>query len=52
MEGVSTALTGAMTTLQGQVLGAMAIIVPIALVLFGAVYLIRWGKKGFKAAAN
>ena len=52
MEGITTALTTAFTSIQGDILGILAAVVPVAIVLFGGLYAVRWGKKAFQAAAN
>lgn len=51
MTSITSALTTAFGTVQSDVLGILAAVVPVAIVLFGALYAIKWAKKGFKAAS-
>lgn len=47
-----TAMTGALTTLQGTLVSGVAAIAPIALVVTGAVLLWKFGVRFFKSLAK
>lgn len=52
MEEIVTAFTTGLTTLQGEVLDVIAAIIPIALVIAGAVFAVRKGLSWFKSLAR
>lgn len=52
MEGIITALTTGLTTAQGNIMDAMAAVVPLAVVILGAFMAIRYAIKAFKATAK
>lgn len=52
MEDIVTAFTTGLTTLQGDVLDVIGAIIPIALVIAGAVFAVRKGLSWFKSLAR
>ena len=52
MEDIVTAFTTGLTTLKGDVLDVIAAIIPIALVIAGAVFAVRKGLSWFKSLAR
>lgn len=52
METITTAFTTGLTSLQGDVLGVIAAIIPIALAIAGAVFAVRKGMSWFKSLAK
>lgn len=51
MEAIVTALTTGLTTAQGEILDAIAAVVPLAAVVLGAFLAIRYAIKAFKVVA-
>lgn len=49
---ITQAASTALTTLQGDALNMIATVVPLGLVIMGAVMVIRIGIKTFKAVSN
>lgn len=52
MQTILTAFTTGLTTLQSDVLSVIAAIIPIALVIAGAVFAVRKGLSWFKSLAR
>jgi hypothetical protein len=52
MQDVITAFTTGLTALKGDVLEVIAAIIPIALVIAGAVFAVRKGLSWFKSLAR
>lgn len=52
MEAVTTAFTTGLTSLQGDLLGILAAIVPVAIVVAGAILAVRKGFSWFKSIAK
>ena len=52
METITTAFTTGLTTISGDVMGVIAVIVPIAMGIAGAVFVVRKGMSWFKNLAK
>lgn len=51
-DGVSAAMTSAVTSMQGNVLGALTLIAPIALTILGVFLAWKYGIKFFKGLSK
>jgi len=47
-----SAFTAGITDIQGDVVALLVVVVPLALVIFGIMFAIRWGKRGFKVLSK
>lgn len=52
IETVKTAITTALTSIEGDMFEVMAVIIPIGLAIFAAVWLVRNGKLVFKTTTR
>lgn len=52
IETIKTALTTALTDIQGDMFDVMAVVIPIGLAIFAAVWLVRNGKAVFSTTSR
>lgn len=52
MEAIITAITTAVGTIQTDVMSIAAVVVPVALVIWGTFLAVRFGKKFFSSVAK
>lgn len=52
IETIKTALVNGFTTTAADILGLLALIIPVAIGVWGAYMAIRYGKKSFKIVAK
>lgn len=52
IETIKTALVNGFTTTAADIMGLLALIIPIAIGVWGAYMAIRYGKKSFKIVAK
>ena len=47
-----SAFTAGITDIQADVISLLVVVIPLALVIFGIMFAIRWGKRGFKVLSR
>lgn len=52
IETIKTALTTALTNIQGDMFEVMAVVIPLGLAIFAAVWLVRNGKAVFSTTSR
>lgn len=52
MEGITTAFTTALSTIQGDVMSLISVALPPALIIAGTFIAVKLGVRFFKAVAN
>ena len=51
-EGLITAFTTGVTAIKSDVISLLTVVVPIALILFGILFAISYGKRGLRVIAG